>query len=189
MIAIAFTPTHPLTTTHPRSSSTVMATSAMKVMPRAPHLDKFNHCRDMMSFPAPSKKPTCADHQKGGCKRSHCPYFHPPNPVSCLWAIPWLQLMFLVQVVDKPSRPARQKVTPATTKQPKEPTPNPPKPPTEPTPKVSGPKPPQPSKNDKKSVRSFVFTLTSCHLPHHSFYPSRSPLPLSQSDRNRKPLP
>ena len=155
-------PTHPPTTTF--TLGTVMATSTMNGLFGVSHLGGCPHSRDMMSVPAPSTKPVCPDHQRGKCSRLNCPYFHPRNLVSHLWAAPWCLLMFAVKVVDKPTRPTQQKITPAVTKQPGESTKIPAKPPTEPSPKVSTPKSPKPPKNDRKSVCSSVSIRASCRL-------------------------
>ena len=161
----------------------------MKMPSGVSHLDKFSQCRDMMSFPAPSKKKVCSKYEKGQCSGSQCPYFHPKDLVSHLWAAPRCLLMFAVQTVNKTTRPAQQKATPVVTKQPGKPTPNPTKPLKEPTPKVSTPVPPQPPKNDKKTVRPFLSILYPCRLLYRPLCPSRFPLPLSQSDGNRNSLP
>ena len=61
-----------------------MATSAMKPSPVVSHLDKYSLYRDMMSCPAPTKKPVCQKYQKGECNGLRCPYFHPKDLVSYL---------------------------------------------------------------------------------------------------------
>jgi len=78
---------HPPTHHHPLSS-TVMATSAMKPSLGVSRLDMFPLCHNMMSFPAPAKKPICAKYRRGECNGLRCPYFHPKDLVSHLRVAP-----------------------------------------------------------------------------------------------------
>ena len=131
------------------------------MLPGMSYLDGPSHSRNMSS-PASSKK-VCAEYERGECNGSCCPYFHPKDLVSHLWAAPRYLLIFVAQAVDKPAQPAQEEATPAANEQPEEPTPNP----TELTPNLV----PQSPMDDTESVCSFLSILA----PRHSLYRSLCP--------------
>jgi len=124
------------------------------ILPGMSYLDGLSHSRDMSS-PAPSKG-VCAKYERGECGDSCCPYFHPKDLVSHLWAAPRRLLTIAVQAVDKPTQPAQEEVVPAAARQAEEPAPNP----TELTPGLA----PQSPMDDTESVCSFLSILTPCRL-------------------------
>jgi len=131
------------------------------ILPGMSYLDGLSHSRDMSS-PASSKR-VCAKYERGECDGSCCPYFHPKDLVSHLWAAPRRLLIIAVQAADKPTQPAQEEAAPAATKQAEEPAPNP----TEPTPGLA----PQSPMDDTESVCSFLSILAPCCSLYRSLCP------------------